>query len=514
MPRDFYLLKIWLNEVNAMKNLKLHSVAFQMIKDVEELYHVDSIALTDGTKLWNLLRIVIFYYFQKGDLSLSKNINSYKKKINYLVTSLLPISFPKRIDFCGFSGTESRKLWRGKYFDIYMDPLYEVLGETFTIFEWPNEQGYRIKYNGDVYSKNYVPMYIPVFTKTFWKIVYFEAFNKSPKIINNMILTDLITYISAEYSVNKKEFEKYIYSSIGIFLSVKFFLKTLLEKINPKGVIIRCGYTRFHMALSQACKELGIPTVEVQHGFITRYSIGYVKATNSLNRDCLPDYFLSYGNKFSEIVKKGNLFDSQNVASIGFPYLAVMKGKEISVKNNLDNFITNYRYTILITSDSLLHIALAVEDFSINLSKRLDEKNKNIGIIFKPHPFDKKEYQNLQKLGNVYVADKQDNVYHLMKIINVHSTVFSTCAIEALAFGKPNIVINIKGKYADNISEIIDQKSSFIADNVDDYIMKLNLILLNYDKHSKEALQKSFEYFKGDSLKNLRNFINRLENET
>jgi len=504
--------------IEPKRNLKVHSVAFDMLQNIEEKFPVDSIKLSDGTRIWNLLRIIIFYYFQKQENVQIEETVTFSSKSSKLprvnIKNFLPMKYPNNIDFCGFSGTESRKLWRNTYYDIYLDPLYEVLGNRFAVFEWPNEQGHRRRYDSEIYSKTYVPMHIPISTKTFWNIVMYKLFRKRHFKMDsgsNGIVDNIVDIIADSYSVNGRELRKHLDDAVEIFVCMNNLLRNLLEKVKPKAVFIRCGYGRFHMALSQACKELNIPSIELQHGFINKHTPGYVKAMKSGNRDCVPEYFLSYGEKFTEIVKKGNLFDPEKVVSIGYPYLENVKECKGQFNENTEEFKSNYNKYILITSDSLPHIASEVEQFTMDLSKVLSLKNKKIGIIFKPHPFDKNDYKHLQEIENIYVADRYAITYNLLKNSDIHSTVFSTSAIEALAFGVPNILINIKGGYAENIRDIIDKESSFLVDTVNEYIHKLNLILSNYDNYSHNALQKSKHTFKPNANENLRKFIKNLE---
>ena len=500
-------------KINEKKNLKLHVNAFELLREIEESYPVDSIKLSDGTRLWNLIRIMIFYYFQKYD---NKSFNGLGqqdlKKISlfHFILESLTTKYPSNIDFWGFSGTESRKLWNGTSYDIYMDALYDVLGENFCVFEWPNEQGYRRRYAEKIYSKHYVPMSIPITSSAFWNILLYRLFKRKPSIKNSDVLKNILKEISSNYAVDKEKLQKHIIESIVIFSNMKNLLRKLLEKKRPKVVFIRCGYGRFPMALSQACKELNIISVELQHGFINKYSPGYVKAIKTENRDCVPDYFLAYGEKSADIVKQGHLFDRKKVYGIGFSYLEKVKDSEQQTEQLIKNFQGRFKKNILITSDSLTHIANAVETFVQELSNALSLENKTVGIIFKPHPFDTKNYDHFKKFDNVFVVDKYTNTYNLFKVVDVHTTVFSTSAIEALSFGIPNILLNVGDGYSENIKEIIDEKSSSIVDNADQYTQKMNLVFSDYDNYSKNAFQKSKEYFKPHAIENLREFLIKL----
>lgn len=67
------------------------SSAFNLIKIIEENYPVDTICFSDGTKIWNLLRVFIYANLQKifekdiGEETKRKKINQYNLKSSLLV---------------------------------------------------------------------------------------------------------------------------------------------------------------------------------------------------------------------------------------------------------------------------------------------------------------------------------------------------------------------------------------------------------------------------------------------
>ena len=484
-----------------------HSDIFETIKEIEQKFPVDSIKLSDGTKLWNLIRILFYTLPQKQSANAKMEKISIKTLFYLLREGVSPFNLAhKKIDICGFSGTENRKLRNEKFYDIYMDPLYEILGDDFYVFEWPTPSGDRRKYGGEIYSKNYVPMYIPIFSRTFWNIGFYKLIRRKKfSVESEDILKNIIAVFCKNTLVNKDELAKSIYDSIAVFSYMKGFFVKLLREISPEVVFIKCGYGRFHMALSQVCREFNIPSIELQHGIIANYHVGYVKATESENRDCVPEYLLTYGDAFSDVVKKGSLFNPNKAISVGFPYLEEVKTSLPFADNKLKDFISNLSVTILITSQWT--VADEIKNFVIKMSKELGKLEKNIGIIFKPHPRDWRDYSDMGKYQNIFLASKYDDTYELMKIADIHSTVYSTSGIEALAFGKPNIFIEVKKTNMKEIIYIVDNRTSFIVNSPQQYIKKLEYILLNYERLSKEALKTSEIFFKPNALQNIKEFL-------
>lgn len=489
---------------------------FELINEIERQFSVDSIKLSDGTKIWNLIRVLLFFYPQKHGTNTKTKKMSLKTLYYLFKESFLPLNMSnKKIGVCGFSDTENRKFRNGVFYDIYMDPLYDVIGGNFYVFEWTTPTGYRRKYRGRVYSKNYVPMHIPIFSKTFLDLGMYKLLRrKRYSIGSESILREIITFFSKNTLINKEYLIQGIYGSIAVFFYMKEFFVKLFRNISPKAVLIRCGYGRFHMALSQACRELNIPSIELQHGIVTKYHAGYVKVTASQNKDCVPEYILTYGDAFSSIIKKGGLFANEKVITIGFPYMEKVKESPPVVDDRLEDFISNFSTNVLVTSQWI--VADEIKNFIAEMSKGLEKSKHDVGIVFKPHPRDWRDYSDVKKHKNIFLASKYDDIYAILKVVDIHSTVYSTSGLEALAFGKPNIFIDV-GMSIKDMFDVIDEKTSFIVNTPQRFIKKLEYIIANYDSISQDALKISETFFKPNAKKNFEIFLNsigiRIKNE-
>ena len=476
---------------------------FNAIKEVEESYAVDDIKLQDGTRIWNLIRIILYFYFQK-----KRKERKIKNPFPFLNESIKPIKIPDGVKVCGFSGTESRKYKNGKFYDIYMDPLYDILGDKFCVFEWPTPQGLRREYKNRIYSKKYVAMHIPLLSKTFVNIAFQKITKK--RCIKSKEIDSIVAFFSKKMMTSDKKLLQVINEAVSTFFHLKNFFVKILEKLNPEAILIRCGYGRFHMALSQACKELDISSIELQHGIITKYHAGYVRDSKSDNKDCVPEYLLTYGDAFSNIVKKSCLFDAKKVASIGFPYMEEVKSSPLSIDNKMKRFLRRFSATCLASSQWI--IAEEMKNFFIDVSKQLSKMHKKIGIIFKPHPRDERNYDDMKKYENIFLVDKYEDFYEILKAVDIHSTFYSTTGIEALAFGKPNIFIDFGKTSMKDMMNIVDNKSSFIVSSPAQFVEKIQYILSNYENISKNAMKKSEVFFKPNAKDNFRKFYFSLKN--
>ena len=433
------------NEYDLRVSGKINNqTAYQLIETIEQKYQTDTIRLSDGTRLWNLLRIFFYSNFQKlNEQNTQKKLskNNIKSLISIFKESFIPLKLPKNVTVCGFSSSESRKLYNNTYYDIYLDPLYELLGDKLAVFEWPETTGYRRKYDHPVYSRHHVPMHFPLWSKTFWDLLSNKITSrKNFTLETEDILQEIIEFISTNAAVDKTKLTEDIYDFIAVFVSVKHFLNGILKKIKPKAVLIRCGYGRFPMALSQACQELKITPIELQHGLITAFLPAYRRATPTTNKDCIPEYLLAQGEIYAEMVRHGNLFEKNKVISAGYPYLQQTlneRNRQPPQKLSISPFPQN----ILFTSQWIL--ATEIQDFVIKVAAQLKHEKMNIGILFKPHPYDKNDYSIMKKYEHIMLINKYEDTYKLFSSADIHSTVYSTSGLEAIAFGTPNIFVDI-----------------------------------------------------------------------
>ncbi|MFH1013376.1 MAG: CDP-glycerol glycerophosphotransferase family protein [Thermoplasmatota archaeon] len=490
------------NEYDLRVSGKINNqTAYQLIETIEQKFKTDSLLLSDGTRIWNLLRVFLYSNFQKlggGTTQKKLSKNSIKSVLSLFKESFVPLRLPKNITVCGFSSGESRKLYNNTYYDIYLDPLYDILGDNLAVFEWPETTGYRRKYDHPIYSRHHVPMHIPLFTKTFWNLLFSRLTGrKKIPLESEDVFQDIIEYISTTASVDKNKLTNDIYDFITVFVHIKQFLYNILKKIKPKAVIIRCGYGRFPMALSQACRELGIPPIELQHGLITAYLPAYRRATPTTNKDCIPEYLLAHGEIYANMVRNGNLFDKDKVFSTGYPYLqrTLMYRK---VTHSLKQSISSFPHNILFTSQWI--VATEIKDFVVKVADLLDQTHMNIGILFKPHPYDKNDYADLRKNKHIILIDKYEDTFKLFSLADIHSTVYSTSGLEAMAFGTPNIFVDIYNMTHNTTTPHI------VASPIQ-FVESANTILSHYQDAVSETKAVADLFFTPEPEKHFRNFF-------
>ncbi len=493
------------NEYDLKVSGKINNqTAYQLIETIEQKYQTDTIRLSDGTRIWNLLRIFLYSNFQKIDTQTTQkklSKNNLKSVLSVVKESFHSLQLPKNITVCGFSSSESRKLYNKTYYDIYLDPLYEILGDKLAVFEWPETTGYRRTYDHPVFSKHYVPMHFPLWSKTFWDLLANKLTGRRNFTLESEdVLKEIIGFISTSASVDKTRLTKDINDFISVFVSLKRFLYNILETMKPRAVLIRCGYGRFPMALSQACRELHITPIEIQHGLITAFLPAYRRTTPTTNTDCIPEYLLTQGEIYTKLVQDGNLFEKNKVISVGYPYLQQTLNA-VSKPSGKKQTISPFPQNILFTSQWIL--ALEIQDFILKVAEQFTLEKMDIGILFKPHPYDNNDYSTMKTNDHIILIDKYEDTYKLFPSADIHSTVYSTSGLEAMAFGVPNIFVDLFDMTQNNTTQ-------YIVASPTQFTQSVRTILAQYDDSVSETKAAANLFFTPSPEKHFKKFFTEL----
>ncbi|MBN1280607.1 MAG: hypothetical protein JXA00_03060 [Candidatus Thermoplasmatota archaeon] len=490
---DFY------NQYDLKISGKINNqTAYQLIETIEQKYDTDAICLSDGTRLWNLLRVFLYSNFQKlGEQTTGDRPRTFTRhSVSSIVKdSLHSLQYPTDVTVCGFSSGESRKLVENTYYDIYLDPLYDILADRLAVFEWPEITGQRRSYDHPLYSRHHVPMHIPLTTTTFWKLLFHQLTGyRGYTIRSEHTLDAIIENLSTTASLDKQQLTTDIYAFITVFVHIKTFLRSILQKIHPHAVLIRCGYGRFPMALSQACHELHIPAIELQHGLITAYLPAYRRSTPTSNRDCIPDYLLTHGEIYADLVRHGNLFEPSKVIATGYPYLQRLLHTTTPNKSKYSSFT----HTVLFTSQWI--VAEEIQDFVLKIAGLLTTAQMDVGILFKPHPYDKRDYTEMTGHPHITLIDKYDDTFSLFRIADIHSTVYSTSGLEAMAFGTPNIFVDLHGL-------LPPSDTPYIVSTPEQFVTSVSTILSRYQDAVAETKAVADQFFTAEPLEHLTQFF-------
>lgn len=455
-----------------------------ILREIEKKYSVDKICL-NNEQIWPFLRGKYYFtyrgahsenpegrmiektFFQK--LELAKNIfygwKNWFKKYDYIVIST--------------SREGIRKIINGKYYNRLIDPIIdEMKNNDFLYIDQPYGKHYDIK---TVHTKNIVSYYPISF------ISY--LFGKLPIGKYNLNGREILDAIKKEYNIDVDD-DKLIKIHLARYRTFRF----IFQHFKPKALF---HVSRFSPGAMKAAKELGIKIIEVQHGVIGRehpsYNLGI-----KLSKNIFPDYLFAYGKQDVMNFSDSYFIDQKNVIPIGSYYIDYLK-ESFKLKIKFQNIINKYNISVGITLQN------TVEKQTIDFVKEAAILDSSILFILIPRKPVTRDYSKLGLPDNVLVITDKD-FYELMMYVDYHSTVYSTCALEAPSFGVRNIMININNlsrkyfeaslidritKYADTPGEYLNLIGSM--DKLDKetvYYLNEDIIMPNYRNNLKDALSR------------------------
>jgi len=216
---------------------------------------------------------------------------------------------------------------------------------------------------------------------------------------------------------------------------VRWFFK----RCKCKVVFVNCGcYGDFSSVVIHVAKKLGIRTVELQHGLITKNHYAYNPICKQLEEEIiyqyLPDEIWTFGEYWSD-----NVGWKIRRVPIGNPHITY------SLKKHHN---TARKYDYLIISQWTMYNEIK------NYVGELAAMHPGDKIAIRLHPSDKLTiYDDLtSKYKNVIVTDSSVDLYKDFAESDIVIGGYSTCLYEALAFQKRLVIIDceLSKKYFDN----------------------------------------------------------------
>lgn len=440
------------------------------LKDFKSNYPVNKIKLGD-LYFWPILRHVLWVrlrFAYKGSRNVATVnpgrvfINKYWRKIyreNYGFSELGNVSGEKGLDFLFFTnlrGTEQTTI-EGKIYNRVTDPIYEVAKEVGL-----SEKVEIIKTQGDVDTNRFFdPIYIipPVATKA----ERYSSFSSPDDLFSS--LEEKIPSAEFDKKSNKEVVEYFFYA--------KDMYKSLLIEKNPKSVFF-VGYD-FHFPLIMAAKELGVKSIDLQHGLQAGWSPSYNfwDEVPSNGYEVLPDYFWVWGEYDYKHIS--NTFSSAKSKAVigGFPWME--RQMEFSTRLPgliVEKFDPGKLIGIITLQDQKVFPEL-FEDI-------VNSTQEKIVWVIKRHP--KFRSINLKKVKNVVEGGVVDEVPFsaFLDSVDLHLTECSTSVVEADYFGVKNFVSGVQG--FKNYSDFIHRGSVFHVDSLSSFINKVDSINFNKKK--------------------------------
>lgn len=392
--------------------------------------------------IWKLLRIKLFLEITSKSIGYSEKFNHMKKDYKILMINFL----------------ESLTLNKKKGKDLYFisNRIQKINNEYKEIYSYnmidKNKNNIEIVYL-PLLSKKYKRKDITYSNTENIKFLYFEILGLlnikkiyiAPEIKEKLLRVKGKLEEKLEIKELKIFDEKIIEKTIKDFNKKYFYYRKLLENKKPPKIYLVCSYGK--EALIAAAKDLAIEVIEIQHGVISKYHLGYhFPAQKSIYY--FPDKIYGFGEYwFKNCCVPIN---KKNIKIIGYSYL---KNQILKYENQIKE---NNKQVMFISQGT---IGEKIVEKAIEFAK----ENPLYKVIIRLHPMEfstwkihyKLLYDN-RNMINIEISDnEQKNLYEYLYESKYIIGVYSTVIYEALYLDKKIGVLNLAG--IDYVEDLIEK---------------------------------------------------------
>jgi len=345
-------------------------------------------------------------------------------------------------------------LVNNKYIDIYTEVLIKKLNDENKNYEIIDLPHLRKHYNKpDKVRSYYEHIYINyIFQRLFAKI----------KLSENEL--NLIFRIEKDLNLNfgiNILLKNLIENTIKLFKLEKKYHKKLLVKRKVKKVYLVCSYGR--ESIIQACKENNIECIELQHGTMGKYHLGYSFPYNN-EVPYFPDKIYLFGQFWYDNTPLP--IKPENIEIVGYSYLeqSIRQFRKLGKVKNQILFISQW----------------TIGTQLCELAYQLAKNNSNFRIFYKLHPSEYNKWEaeypilsKANKLNNFFIVNNNDiNLYKLFAESEYVIGCYSTALFEALTLNCKAILADLPG--IEFMEYLIENGFSKLAKDYNDIIKIIN----------------------------------------
>ncbi|MGB0390642.1 MAG: hypothetical protein ACPGD5_03675 [Salibacteraceae bacterium] len=432
-----------------------------------------------GVNIWPYLR---FYSLDKLHFKDDRKSKvSSKKKLQYLGDIFYGFfSWFKSYDALIFNVSGDRKLYNSKWAGK-SDFISKYLGKSLFI-ELPNKGHFK---KSEIPTKN-ITSKLPLLAIE--KVL--ERFVQVPNELNVL-----------EKEINSLfSFESNLTPVYKQFVARHWVTRFLVKVYQPKFAEVNAAYVDMPRVL--ALKQNDVTVIEMQHGNLNPEHHGY-QLYNVIDHLLSPDYLLTFGTEERDFFERSTYIEKSKVFPIGSFYLDYI-AKQKKLSESFDAIRKSYDVVIAATGQD------AYDDIFIPFLMEIMNQKKNWACIFIPRSEKESYYRKNFKLSdNTFFVDDL-NTYETILQCDIHTTVNSTCAVEALALGTPNVLYDYQNKAKTYFKHLLehDPNSNQFVNSSTDFIKGVeNEISLT----KQEVIEKSSYLFVPDFSNNLDKFFKQLK---
>lgn len=447
------------------------------ILDMESQLPVEKIQYK-GIPIWGYLRI---YYSATLTKKTAEQSGEHSQRLRFNLTMLKTLfngwsNLFRHFDYIILTNDTERKQLHGLMYNKLMDPIADLLGQDKTLFLEQTVSQKRVglrTHSSHILNDNGIRVVARIIAK------FAKMFKFVPKIEN----AHLLDRFNHELGI------KVDYNKLIIVFNIKCaYYSWLINRNRPIFCFVTDHYS--NLPFVSAAKNCGATIIESQHGVLNETAYSY---QIHIDPSFKVDYFLCYGENTKRKLEDSLFLDPNHVFSVGSYYLEVLR-------RPLPQRSSNYSIYDLVIAVTL---SWTVEVQQLEFVKKAASIDRRIAYIMVPDLRIKspKSYENIDLGENVFFEFAKD-FYELMGEVDIHATVYSTCAIEAPSLGVPNILMDISQLATKYLSSmLLDEKLALFAENPDDFVQYARSFVFEARENVMLRNSGNFEPFYTNNLK-------------
>ena len=299
---------------------------------------------------------------------------------------------------------------------------------------------------------------------------------------------------SKEFGISLPHFRRIKNELILVVKYAKFF-EQVLREIKPRSAFVVSYYNMEGMAFNLACRNLGIFSVDIQHGLQGDLHWAYGRWNNvpEAGYELLPRFFWVWSDFEAEAIRRwsSKLSPWHQPIVGGNLFLDLWRSSECGIVKHYDNKIRDFKRD----KKHLIHVLYTVGY----------EENEKLATVFnairqteslcywwlRVHPGKLEEREAFKKLvlknkilnGEVDLATDLP-LYALLRQLDLHFTFYSSSVLEAKDLGVPSVIAGDYGK--ELFSDQISSGWAYSADSPEEIISGIKTQF-----HNREELNKT-----------------------
>jgi hypothetical protein len=438
-----------------------------------------------GIPLWERLRFSVYMsvlqasgIFGQPQSSIEKNATDFIRG-GFLWARNFAFRNPffgNKHDFLIWGHQRRKKLEDGYWWDLYVDPIIEELSLDHQYVE--SDHNLTHHRPPKTHNVDYIDLI------TFSSTVYRKLSGESER-RNSPWVTEIEAEHEERFGVDL-DIGQLVYEELTDRRVYLPLYRRLLKRVSPEiaFVIVSYGCETF----IEACSEADIPVVELQHGTIDKYHLGY-SFPGDREKQYAPDFLFTFGPSWADGVELP--IDEENVYPVGYQHLEREYNSYQDIKN---------REEVVFISQGTIGERLS--KLATNLSTSLSESTT---LTYKLHPGEysrwRGEYPWLQE-ANINVVADEVPLYELLSRASMQVGVYSTAIYEGLRFGTPTILVNTSGiSHMERLVTKHDVPVVSSADELETVLLSAEEIRINPRLYFCESPIDNFE----QALESIRN---------